>query len=312
MGIDAEPYWAVDEDSTARFARAPLNAAAPQRTESNSSPHALGMLRQTRLAFSFTTASGFGVHYYQQWAAPGAPLPDAFAVLSAAAVTAILPTTSSRPPSAARVVEKILAQLELRPTGFTLGRTAINWNAPRAASDHALKLLSLESPAPLLKLDIVGNAHRRRHSRHVLGARRTAHGTSQRSKPGWSNTSSAFLPHGNSSPANWTNTTRRHADVALSVAGEPLLAEQFPPALAERPAAISPTHPSPIKAPQALGQKTHSARYQFTGKVSESLRAGTVRRAGDLGDRRLGRVVRAGKYSTAARFDDRWLPPSWR
>jgi ATP-dependent DNA helicase RecQ len=86
--------------------------------------------------------------------------------------------------------------------------------------------------------------------------------------------------------------------------GEPLLAEQFPPTLAERAAQfLQRTHHS-IK-PRKLWPKDAFNTYPFTGKVSESLRAETGRVLAIWGDAGWGELVRAGKYSTAARFDDR-------
>ena len=85
---------------------------------------------------------------------------------------------------------------------------------------------------------------------------------------------------------------------------EPLLTEEFPPALAARAAQFLQRTHHPIK-PRKLWPKDAFSTYQFTGKVSESLRAETGRVLAIWGDAGWGELVRAGKYSTAARFDDR-------
>jgi ATP-dependent DNA helicase RecQ len=86
--------------------------------------------------------------------------------------------------------------------------------------------------------------------------------------------------------------------------GEPLLAIEFLPVLAERAARFLQRTHHPIK-PRKLWPKNAFSIYQFTGKVSESLRAETGRVLAIWGDAGWGELVRAGKYSIAARFDDR-------
>lgn len=157
-GIDAEPYWGgLDEELGQPGLR--------ERLETR-------LLRNKLKALVATTALGMGfdkpdlafvihyqlpgsvVHYYQQVGRAGRALPDAFAVLlgggSDSDITDHFIETAFPPRD---LVEKILTQLEAASDGLTLGELQIKLNAPRGRLDHALKLLSLESPAPLLKLD---------------------------------------------------------------------------------------------------------------------------------------------------------------
>jgi ATP-dependent DNA helicase RecQ len=103
-----------------------------------------------------------------------------------------------------------------------------------------------------------------------------------------------------------------------------LLTEEFSPSLAERAAHFLQRTHHPIK-PRKLWPKDAFKTYEFTGKVSESLRAETGRVLAIWGDAGWGELVRAGKYSSTARFDDRLVtavvemirewnpqpPPAW-
>ena len=85
-----------------------------------------------------------------------------------------------------------------------------------------------------------------------------------------------------------------------------MLAEQFPPAFAERAAQFLQRTHHPIK-PRKLWPKDAFKIYPFTGKVSDVLRSETGRVLAIWGDAGWGELVRAGKYSTPARFDDRLI-----
>ena len=154
--IDAEPYWGgLDEELGQPGLR--------ERLETR-------LLRNELKALVATTALGMGfdkpdlafvihyqlpgsvVHYYQQVGRAGRALPDAFAVLLGgdSDITDHFIETAF---PARELVEKILTQLDAAPDGLTLAELQTRLNAPRGRLDHALKLLSLESPAPLLKQD---------------------------------------------------------------------------------------------------------------------------------------------------------------
>ncbi len=157
-GIEAEPYWGgMDGELHIPGFRERLEAR---------------LLRNDFKALVATTALGMGfdkpdvafvihyqlpgsvVHYYQQAGRAGRALPAAFAVLlgcdSDREITNHFIETAFPPRT---LVEGLLARLDAAPDGLTLAELQMQLNAPRKRLDQALKLLSLESPAPLLKLD---------------------------------------------------------------------------------------------------------------------------------------------------------------
>jgi len=223
---------------------------------------------------------------------------------SAAAATVTSPTTSSKPPfHHAKLVEKILAQLDAAPDGLTLGELQIRLNAPRGRLDHALNCFRSNRQRRCSSWTIVGSAP----PRHVAPAfwERVERLTElrKREQTGCSNTSRRVPASCNFSPANWTNTTRRRADVALSVAANHCLPNNF---LRRSPNAPRNFSNAPIipSSPASSGQR-RIQHLPVTGKVSESLRAESGRVLAIWGDAGWGELVRAGKYSITARFDDR-------
>jgi ATP-dependent DNA helicase RecQ len=306
-GIDAEAYWGgLDEELGQPGLR--------ERLETR-------LLRNELKALVATTALGMGfdkpdlafvihyqlpgsvVHYYQQVGRAGRALPDAFAVLLGgdSDITDHFIETAFPP---RELVEKILAQLDAAPDGFTLAELQIKLNAPRGRLDHAVKLLSLESPAPLLKLD---NRWKRTAAPLTqIFWERVERLTELRKRE---QTRMLEYLHTRSCLMQFLARELDEHDAppcgrCAVCRSEPLLAEQFPPALAERAAQFLQRTHHPIK-PRKLWPKEAFKIYQFTGKVSDSLRAETGRVLAIWGDAGWGELVRAGKYSTAARFDER-------
>lgn len=312
-GIDAEAYWGGLDDELGE-------PGARERLEAR-------LLRNELKVLVATTALGMGfdkpdlafvihyqlpgsvVHYYQQMGRAGRALPDAFAVLLGGGGDSDITDHFIETAFPARaLVEKILAQLDAAPDGLTLGELQIKLNAPRGRLDHALKLLSLESPAPLLKLD----SH-------------------------WKRTASPLAP------AFWERVERltqlrKHeqarmleylrAGICLMqflaqelderdappcgrcavCRGTPPLSESFPTELAERAAQFLRRTHHPIK-PRKQWPKDAFKTYSFTGKISKEFSAEEGRVLAIWGDAGWGQWVRDGKYphGHAARFDDRLI-----
>lgn len=248
---------------------------------------------------------GSVVHYYQQVGRAGRALPDAFAALLGGGGDSDITDhfiETAFPPRA--LVEKILTQLADAPDGLTLGELQIKLNAPRGRLDHALKLLSLESPAPLLKLD----NHWKRTAAPLAPAfwERVERLTELRKRE---QTRMHEYLHARSCLMQFLARELDEHDAppcgrCAACRGEPLLAEQFPPALAERAAQFLQRTHHPIK-PRKLWPKDAFKAYPFTGKISDALRSETGRVLAIWGDAGWGELVRAGKYSATARFDDR-------
>ncbi|HEX7577774.1 MAG TPA: RecQ family ATP-dependent DNA helicase [Verrucomicrobiae bacterium] len=308
-GIDAEPYWGgLDEE----LGQPGLRERLEER-----------LLRNKLKTLVATTALGMGfdkpdvafvihyqlpgsvVHYYQQVGRAGRALPDAFAVLLGGSGDSDITDhfiETAFPPR--ELVEKILAQLDAASDGLTLGELQIQLNAPRGRLDHALKLLSLESPAPLLHLD-------------------------QR----WKRTAAPLAPTFWERVKRLTELRKHeqtrmleylHADSCLMqflareldehdappcgrcavCRGESLLTKQFPPTLAERAAHFLQRTHHPIK-PRKLWPKDAFKVYAFTGRIAKELSAEEGRVLAIWGDAGWGDLVCAGKYSAATRFDDR-------
>ena len=312
-GIDAEPYWGgLDEELGQPGLR--------ERLETR-------LLRNELKALVATTALGMGfdkpdlafvihyqlpgsvVHYYQQVGRAGRALPDAFAVLLGGDGDSDITDhfiETAFPPRA--LVEKILTQLDATPDGLTLGELQIKLNAPRGRLDHALKLLSLEAPAPLLKLD----NHWKRTAAPLAPAfwERVERLTELRKRE---QTRMLEYLHARSCLMQFLARELDEHDAppcgrCAVCRGEPLLTEEFPPSFAERAARFLQRTHHPIK-PRKLWPKDAFKTYQFTGKVSELLRAETGRVLAIWGDAGWGELVRAGKYpaAQAARYDDRLI-----
>jgi ATP-dependent DNA helicase RecQ len=328
-GIDAESYWGgLDEELGQPGLRERLETRL-LRNELKAlvATTALGMgFDKPDLAFVIHyQLSGSVVHYYQQVGRAGRALPDAFAVLLGGGDDSDITDhfiETAFPPR--ELVEKILAQLDAAPNGLTLGELQIRLNAPRGRLDHALKLLSLESPAPLLKLD-----NRWKRTAAPLAPafwERVERLTALRKHE-----QARMLEYLHSRSCLMQFLAREldehdappceHCAVCR---GEALLTEEFPPVLAQRAAQFLQRTHHPIK-PRKLWPKDAFQTYQFAGKVSDALRAETGRVLAIWGDAGWGELVRAGKYSVAARFDDRLVaatmemirewnpqpPPAW-
>jgi ATP-dependent DNA helicase RecQ len=308
-GIDTEAYWGgLDEELGQPGLR--------ERLETR-------LLRNELKALVATTALGMGfdkpdlafvihyqlpgsvVHYYQQVGRAGRALPDAFAVLLGGGgdsdITDHFIETAFPPRD---LVEKILVQLDAAPDGLTLAELQIKLNAPRGRLDHALKLLSLESLAPLLKLD----NHWKRTVAPLASAfwERVERLTELRKRE---QTRMLEYLHSRSCLMQFLARELDEHDAppcgrCAVCRGEPLLAEQFPSAFAERAAQFLQRTHHPIK-PRKQWPKDAFKTYPFTGKVSKSLCAETGRVLAIWGDAGWGELVRAGKYSTSSRFDNR-------
>ncbi len=308
-GIEAEAYWGgLDEELGQPGLRERLEAR---------------LLRNELKALVATTALGMGfdkpdlafvihyqlpgsvVHYYQQVGRAGRALPDAFAVLLGGGgdsdITDHFIETAFPPRD---LVEKILTQLDAAPDGLTLGELQIQLNAPMSRLNHALKLLSLESPAPLLKLD----SHWKRTVAPLASAfwERVERLTELRKRE---QTRMREYLHAQSCLMQFLARELDEHDAppcgrCAVCRGELLLAEQFPLTLAERAAQFLQRTHHPIK-PRKLWPKDAFKTYQFTGKISKELSAEEGRVLAIWGDAGWGELVRAGKYSEAGRFDDR-------
>src|SRR5665213_1675332 len=308
-GIDAESYWGGLDDELGQPGLREQLEARLLRNELKAlvATTALGMgFDKPDLAFVIHyQLPGSVVHYYQQVGRAGRALPDAFAVLlgggSDSDITDHFIETAFPP---RELVEKILTQLDAAPDGLTLAELQTRLNAPRGRLDHALKLLSLESPAPLLKLD-----NRWKRTAAPLAPafwERVERLTELRKRE---QTRMLEYLHARSCLMQFLARELDEHDAppcgrCAICRGESLLAEQFPPTLAERAAQFLQRTHHPIKS-RKLWPKDAFKVYQFAGKVSDSLRAETGRVLAIWGDAGWGERVRAGKYSTAARFDDR-------
>ncbi|HEX5218207.1 MAG TPA: RecQ family ATP-dependent DNA helicase [Verrucomicrobiae bacterium] len=308
-GIEAEPYWGgLDEE----FGQPGMRERLETRLLRNElktlvATTALGMgFDKPDLAFVIHyQLPGSVVHYYQQVGRAGRALPDAFAVLLGGAGDSDITDHFIETAFPAReLVEKILTQLDAAPDGLTLGELQIRLNAPRGRLDHALKLLALESPAPLLKLD----NHWKRTAAPLAPAfwerverltRLRKHEQARmfdylRARVCLMQFLARELDEPDAPPCGRCAVCR----------GAPPLAESFPNELAQRAAQFLRRTHHPIK-PRKLWPKDAFKTYQFSGKISKELSAEEGRVLAIWGDAGWGDLVRAGKYANPARFDDR-------
>jgi ATP-dependent DNA helicase RecQ len=177
-------------------------------------------------------------------------------------------------------------------------------NAPRGRLDHALKLLSLESPASLLKLD-------NRWKRTVAPLAPAFWERVERLTELRQREQTRMLEYLQARSCLMQFLAReldehdappcRRCAVCR---GEPLLAELFPPVLAERAAQFLQRTHHPIK-PRKLWPRDAFKVYAFTGRIAKELSAEKGRVLAIWGDAGWGELVRAGKYATTARFDNR-------
>jgi ATP-dependent DNA helicase RecQ len=180
-------------------------------------------------------------------------------------------------------------------------------NAPRKRLDQALKLLSLESPAPLLKLDnrwkrtaaplapgFWERVERLTRLRQDEQARMLEY---LRSRTCLMQFLARELDEPDSPPCGRCAVCR----------GAPLLAETFPPDLAERAAQFLRRTHHPIK-PRKLWPNGAFRIHAFTGRIAKELSAEEGRVLAVWGDAGWGQLVREGKYphsTPIVRFDDR-------
>ena len=328
-GINAESYWGgLDEE----LGQPGLRERLEERLLRNElktlvATTALGMgFDKPDLAFVIHyQLPGSVVHYYQQVGRAGRALPDAFAVLLGGGGDSDITDhfiETAFPPR--ELVEKILAQLDAAPDGLTLAELQIRLNAPRGRLDHALKLLSLESPAPLLKLD----NHWKRTAAPLAPAfwERVERLTELRKRE---QTRMLEYLHADSCLMQFLARELDEHDAPLCgrcaiCRGAPPLGEFFPSGLAERAAHFLQRTHHPIK-PRKLWPKDAFKIHAFAGRIAKELSAEEGRVLAIWGDAGWGELVRAGKYSAAARFDDRLVaavvemirewnpqpPPAW-
>jgi ATP-dependent DNA helicase RecQ len=306
-GIRAEPYWgAMDEELGRPGLREELETQ---------------LLRNELKVLVATTALGMGfdkpdlafvihyqlpgsvVHYYQQVGRAGRALPDAFAVLlgggSDSDITDHFIETAFPPPD---LVDRILLRITAAPDGLTLGELQTKLNAPRGRLDHALKLLSLESPAPVIKLD-------NRWRRTVAPLARAFWDRVERLTELRKHEQTRMAEYLRS-PSCLMQFLARELDEHDSppcgrcavCRGEPLLTAQFPPHLSARAAQFLRRTHHPINARKQWPKDAFEV-YRFAGKIPEALRAETGRVLAIWGDTGWGDLVRAGKYGDAG-FDD--------
>ncbi len=311
-GIEAEPYWgAMDEE----LGKPGLREQLEERLLKNElktlvATTALGMgFDKPDLAFVIHyQLPGSVVHYYQQVGRAGRALPDAFAILlgggSDSEITDHFIETAFPP---RELVEKILEQLAAAPDGLTLGELQIRLNAPRGRLDHALKLLSLESPAPLLHLD-----KRWKHTAAPLSPvfwERVERLTQLRKHE---QTRMLEYLHARACLMQFLARELDEHDAppcgrCAVCRGTPLLDEEFPAEFAERAAHFLRRTHHPIK-PRKLWPKDAFKTYAFSGKIPKELSAEEGRVLAIWGDAGWGQSVRDGKYPRAAqtgRFEDR-------
>lgn len=308
-GIEAEPYWGgLDEELGQPGLREQLEARLlHNKLKVLVATTALGMgFDKPDLAFVIHyQLPGSVVHYYQQVGRAGRALPDAFAVLLGGGGDSDITDHFIETAFPAReLVEKILTQLDAAPDGLTLGDLQIQLNAPRGRLDHALKLLSLESPAPLLKLD----NHWKRTVAPLAPAfwERVERLTQLRKHE-----QARMLDYLRARVCLMQFLARELDELDAPPCGRcaicrgtPPLGESFPNELAERAAQFLRRTHHPIK-PRKLWPKDAFKIYPFTGKISNELSAGEGRVLAIWGDAGWGDLVRAGKYADPPRFDDR-------
>jgi len=313
-GIAAEPYWgAMDEEAGEAGHREHLEAR---------------LLRNDLKALVATTALGMGfdkpdlsfvihyqlpgsvVHYYQQIGRAGRALTDAFAVLLGGDDDADITDHFIETAFPSReLVENVLETLAAAPDGLTLGELQIRLNAPMNRLTHALKLLALESPAPLLKLD----SQWKRAAAPLAPAfwerverltRLRKHEQARMAEYLRTNTClmqflARELDEHDASPCGRCANCRR----------SPVLSEYFPMELAECAAHFLRRTHYPVK-PRKIWPKNAFKCYPFSGKITPELSASEGRVLAIWGDAGWGQMVREGKYPRAAeigRFDDRLI-----
>jgi ATP-dependent DNA helicase RecQ len=311
-GIDAEPYWgAMDEE----LGQPGLREKLEKRLLRNElkvlvATTALGMgFDKPDLAFVVHyQLPGSVVHYYQQVGRAGRALPDAFAVLLSSdgdsEITDHFIETAFPP---RELVEEVLKSLDAAPDGLALGELQNRVNAPLGRLNHALKLLSLESPAPLLKLD-------NRWKRAVAPL-----------APGFWERVERLTRLRKREQARMLEYLEAHVCLMQFLAreldeqdappcgrcavcrGNPPLAEAFPIELAERSAQFLRRTHHAIK-PRKLWPKDAFKTYSFSGKIAPEMAAEEGRVLAIWGDAGWGKLVREGKYPRpgfAEGFDER-------
>jgi ATP-dependent DNA helicase RecQ len=311
-GIEAEPYWgAMDEETGQTGLREQLEARLLQNDlKVLVATTALGMgFDKPDLAFVIHyQLLGSVVHYYQQIGRAGRALSDAFAILLGGGEDSDITDhfiESAFPPR--ELVENVLKNLDAAPDGLTLSELQVQLNAPMTRLNHALKLLSLESPAPLLKLEgqwkrtaaPLASAFWERVER--LTQLRKHEQTKMAEYLGTKTCLMQFLAH--ELDERGAPQCGRCANCRQS----PLLPENFPSELAEQAAHFLRRAHYPMK-PRKIWPKNAFKCYPFSGKISPELSASEGRVLAIWGDAGWGRLVRLGKYPRAGeigRFDDR-------
>lgn len=330
-GIEAEAYWGAMDDELGQ-------AGLRERLETR-------LLRNELKALVATTALGMGfdkpdlafvihyqlpgsvVHYYQQVGRAGRALPDAFAILLGgrgdSEITDYFIETAFPP---RELVENVISILADEPEGLTLVELQSKVNAPRGRLDHALKLLTLESPAPLLKLD--GKWKRTATPLAPAFWERVGRLTELRRLE-----QKRMLEYLHARTCLMQFLAREldeHDSTACgrcaNCLGRPLLDGSFPSEIAQGAAKFlrRTYHPIP---PRRLWPRNAFKVYPFAGRISKELSAEEGRVLAIWGDAGWGEMVRCGKYGGdgPAHFDeqlvtavmemiDAWNPqprPAW-
>lgn len=308
-GIKAEAYWGAMDDE---LGQAGLREELETRLLQNElkalvATTALGMgFDKPDLAFVIHyQLPGSVVHYYQQVGRAGRALPDAFAILLGSRadneITDYFIETAFPP---RELVEKVLSILADEPDGLTLVELQSKVNAPRGRLDHALKLLSLESPAPLLKLD----SKWKRTAAPLAPAFWERVGRLTELRRQEQKRMVEYL-HARTCLMQFLARELDEHDAAAcgrcaNCAGRPLLNGSFPSEIAQRAAQFlrRTYHPIP---PRKLWPRNAFTVYPFAGRISKQLSAEEGRVLAIWGDAGWGELVRRGKYGRegASHFD---------
>jgi ATP-dependent DNA helicase RecQ len=313
-GIDAEAYWGGMDN---HLGSAGLRERLEDRLHRNDfkalvATTALGMgFDKPDLAFVIHyQLPGSVVHYYQQAGRAGRAMSDAFALLLGCAedleVTDHFIETAFPP---RELVENLLTHLAAAPGGFTTAELQMRLNAPRTRLDHALKLLSLESPAPLLKFD-------RRWKRTAAALPPAFWERVERLTRLRQHEQNRMIEYFRAKTCLMQFLARELDENDAPVCGRcavcrdaPLVAETFPADLAEQAARFLRRIHHPIQS-RKLWPKEAFKTYAFAGRIGADLSHEEGRVLAIWGDGAWGQLVREGKYPRSqgiARFDDRLI-----
>jgi len=321
--IDAHAYWgALDTDTREELEQRLLE----NRLKALVATTALGMgFDKPDLGFVIHfQRPGSVVHYYQQVGRAGRAVEQAYGILLGGDedqnITDYFINTAF-PPEAH--TEEVLAALDAADDGLSLTQLEERVNISRSQIEKVLKLLSVESPSPVSKIDSrwyttpISYTPNRRKVEQLTTLRRAE----QERMHAYLKTTDclmAFLARELDDP------DPRACGRCASCAGGPIVSPEYPPALASEAATFLRRTDQPIEPRRRWpGDALQSCGWH--GNIAAELRAEEGRALCIWGDAGWGELVRRGKQIDG-RFDDelvaglvelvreRWRPaprPTW-